>query len=182
MLVHEPHGKKTEQPRSLTRLDVLGSRVLVIYDLRLSPDDKGKAKTAMEAAAELLNENADKLTADEKRSIGEISSVFVTASAKDYLGATGSGAMTLSRDYIADPQVSPAWIASLFGHEGQHYLNKGKYSGRNLWKDEQCASKTQLSIGDKVGFNPNERDTLTKWMDDRNRTAMQEHMERGYTY
>ena len=181
VLIREPQGKKSEQ-ESLTRITVLGSKVIAIYDLRPSPDDKSKSETAIRAAAKLLNENADRLATDEKRAIGEISSVFVTGSAKAYLGATGRGAVTLSKDYIEDPQVSPAWIASLLGHEGQHYLNKGKYSAENRWRDEQSASKTQLTIGGKVGFSVNERDTLTEWMDDRNRAAMQEHMERGYTY
>ena len=51
--------------------------------------------------------------------------------AKTNLGATGKGSMTLSIGYIKDS--SSAWVGSLFGHEGQHYLNSGEYSGANLW-------------------------------------------------
>ncbi|HYU46894.1 MAG TPA: hypothetical protein VEK84_12055, partial [Terriglobales bacterium] len=99
---------------------------------------------------------------------------------KTLLGATGKGSMTVSIGYIG--ASSSAWLASLFGHEGQHYLNAGKYSGANLWKDEQSAGRTQLDIGNKIGFTENERHSLELWIDDKNRAAMQQHMEQGYSY
>jgi len=95
-----------------------------------------------------------------------------------YLGATGKGSMRLSLKYIHD--TSTAWLASLFSHEGQHYLNAGKYSGENRWRDEQSAIRTQLGIGNKIGFSDSERAYLQNEMDDRNRAKMQEHMEKGY--
>jgi hypothetical protein len=70
----------------------------------------------------------------------------------------------------------------LFGHEGQHYLNAGKYSGANLWKDEQSAGRTQLGIGNKIGFTNSERIYLENFIDDRNRAVMQHRMEQGYKY
>ena len=126
--------------------------------------------------------SAGKLTPDEKKAIAQISSIDVTPDPKKRLGATGSDSMTLSARYLENPNVSAAWVGSLIGHEGQHYLNAGKYSGENLWKDEQSASKTQFDIGNKIGFNDNEKNSLRSWMDDKNRAAMQEHMEKGYTY
>jgi hypothetical protein len=74
----------------------------------------------------------------------------------------------------------PGW--DLFGHKGQHYLNAGKYSGANIWKDEQSAGRTQLGVGNKVGFTENKRHSLELWIDDKNRAAMQQHMEQGYRY
>jgi hypothetical protein len=88
--------------------------------------------------------------------------------------------MTLSIGYIG--RVSAPWLGSLFGHEGQHYLNAGKYSGANLWRDEQSAGRMQLGIGNKIGFSSSERQYLEQWIDDRNRAAMQQHMESGYQY
>jgi hypothetical protein len=126
-----------------------------------------------------INKNAGSLTADQTKAIGQISSFSVVGPKTD-LGATGTGSMTLSIGYIG--ASSPAWIGSLFGHEGQHYLNAGKYSGANLWKDEQSAGRTQLGIGNKIGFTENERHQLEQWIDDRNRAAMQKHMEQGYQY
>jgi hypothetical protein len=100
--------------------------------------------------------------------------------AKTNLGATGKGSMTLSIGYIKDS--SSAWVGSLFGHEGQHYLNSGEYSGANLWRDEQSAGRTQLGIGNKIGFSSSERTTLEEWIDGKNREVMQKHMEQGYQY
>lgn len=99
---------------------------------------------------------------------------------KTDLGATGKGTMTLSIGYIGG--VSASWLGSLLGHEGQHYLNAGKYSGEKLWRDEQSAGRTQLGIGNKIGFTSSERQTLEKWIDDKNRAAMQQHMKKGYQY
>jgi hypothetical protein len=96
------------------------------------------------------------------------------------LGATGKGSMTISIGYIG--AVSASWLGSLFGHEGQHYLNAGKYSGPNQWRDEQSAGRTQLGIGNKIGFSSSERQYLEQWIDDKNRAAMQKHTENGYQY
>jgi len=86
--------------------------------------------------------------------------------------------MTLSYKYIYNS--SAPWLASLLGHEGQHYLNKGKYTGEDQWRDEQSASRTQLAIGNKIGFSASEKQFLEDWADDKNRAAMQERMEKGY--
>lgn len=167
------------QNQPLTSVTVLGNKVGITYDAKLSATDQLAASNTIAAAAALLNKNAGSLTADEKKAIGEISS-FSVVGANTLLGATGKGSMTLSIGYIG--ASSAAWIGSLFGHEGQHYLNAGKYSGTNLWKDEQSAGRTQLGIGKKIGFTENERQALELWIDDKNRAAMQKHMEQGYSY
>ena len=182
VLISEPQGKQPAQAQPAASIKVLNKDVTIAYDPRLSVEEKLRASKEIAAAVDLLNKNADKLTDDEKKAIGEISSVFETASDKDKLGATGKGSMTLSKDYMEAAGVSAAWLASLFGHEGQHYLNSGKYSGTERWRDEQSASRVQLGIGNKIGFSPNERSSLQNWMDDKNRATMQEHMEKGYTY
>ena len=160
-------------------MTILGNTVGITYGAKLSAADQLAASNTIGAAAALLNKNASLLTADEKKAIGQISS-FSVAGPKDLLGATGKGSMTLSIGYIKD--TSAAWIGSLFGHEGQHYLNSGKYSGANLWRDEQPAGRTQLGIGNKIGFTENERHSLELWIDDKNRAAMQHHMEQGFSY
>ena len=98
----------------------------------------------------------------------------------DFLAQSLRRGATLSIGYIKDS--SSAWVGSLFGHEGQHYLNSGEYSGANLWRDEQSAGRTQLGIGNKIGFSSSERTTLEKWIDDKNREVMQKQMEQGYQY
>jgi RHS repeat-associated protein len=152
------------QNQPLTSVTVLGMNVAITYGAQLSVDAQLAAGNAIAAAAELLNKNAASLTADEKKAIGQISS-FSVAGPNSKIGASGKGSMTLTGQYIKDS--SAAWLGSLFGHEGQHYLNHGKYSGVNLWKDEQSAGRMQLGIGNKIGFNENERHTLELWIDDK---------------
>jgi hypothetical protein len=79
--------------------------------------------------------------------------------------------------------MSAPYLASLFGHEGQHKLNNGKYSGSNLWKDEQSARITQLNIGRKLGYTDREiyyleQDILPT---PQNIIRMQNHMKVGVT-
>ena len=182
VLISEPQGKQPAQAQPAVSIVVLDKKVRLDFDPRLSDEEKLRASKAITAAADLLNKNADKLTDDEKKAVAQISSFFETADSKDKLGATGKGCMTLSKDYMNAAGVSSVWLGSLFGHEGQHYLNSGKYSGAERWRDEQSASGTQLGIGNKIGFSNNERSSLQNWMDDKNRGNMQEHMEKGYTY
>jgi RHS repeat-associated protein len=163
----------------LTSVTLLGKTVGITYDVTLSATEQLNASNALAAAAGLVSKNASLLTADEKQAIGQISTASVVGP-KTLLGATGNGAMTLSIGYIA--ASSSAWLGSLFGHEGQHYLNAGKYSGPNLWKNEQSAGRTQLGIGNKIGFSASERLSLRNWIDDSNRVAMQLHMVLGYRY
>lgn len=166
------------QNTPLTSVTVLGNKVGITYGAKLSAADQLTASNAIAAAAGLINKNASSLTADQTKAIGQISS-FAVSGPNTLLGATGKGSMTLSIGYIHDS--SAAWLGSLFGHEGQHYLNSGKYSGANLWRDEQSAGRTQLGIGNKIGFSDAERGHLEQWIDDRNRAAMQQHMEQGYS-
>jgi hypothetical protein len=179
-LIREPEGKQSAHEQPLASIIVLRKKVSITYEAGIPADDKLKVSEAIAAAADLLNKNADKLTADEKKAIAQISSFNLTESPKAKLGATGRGSMTLSFRYIHDS--SAAWLASLFGHEGQHYLNTGKYSGENRWRDEQSAGRTQLGIGAKVGFTDGERIYLQNETDDKNRDKMQEHMEKGLSY
>ena len=167
------------QNQPLTSVTVLGNTVGITYGAKVSAADQLTASNAIAAAAGLINKNASSLTADEKKAIGQISS-FSVVGPKTGLGATGKGSMTVSIGYIK--ATSSAWIGSLFGHEGQHYLNAGKYSGANLWRDEQSAGGTQLGIGNKLGFTKNERQSLELWIDDKNRTNMQQHMDKPYIY
>ena len=163
----------------LSSITVLGNKVGISYSSKLSAAQRLSASDAIAAAVRLLNKTAGKLTPDEKKAIAEITS-FAVSGPNTLLGATGNGSMTLSNGYIHDS--SAAWLGSLFGHEGQHYLNAGKYSGANLWRDEQSAGRTQLGIGNKIGFSNSERMYLEQWIDDRNRAAMQQHVEQGYSY
>jgi len=167
------------QNQPITSVTVLGNKVGITYGANLSAADQLTASNAIAAAAGLINNNTSSLTAGEKKAIGQILS-FSVVGPETSLGATGKGGMTLSIGYIK--ATSSAWLGSLFGHEGQHHLNEGKYSGANLWENEQSAGRTQLGIGNKLGFTKNERQSLELWIDDKNRANMQQHMEKPYIY
>lgn len=144
----------------------------------VSSDDRSMASTSLSSAAGLLNEHKNDLSGNQKHAIAQINAVSVTASSKALLGEIGR-TMRLSTGYIKS--VSIPWLASIFGHEGQHLLDKGQYSGSNLWLGERSAGLTQLGIGRRIGYSQAEIDYLQGWVDIRNRDAMQQHVEQGYS-
>src|SRR5882672_11399360 len=160
----------TDQP--LKSVTLLGNKMDINYGGKVSAIDRLVASRRVSAAAGLINVNADRLTDDEKKAIMKIKK-FSVVGPGSYIGATSSG-MTLEVHRIKN--VSIAYLASLFGHEGQHHLNAGKYSGSDLWRDEQSAGRTQLGIGNKLGFTSAESIFLEEYTLDSNRDELQRHM------
>ncbi len=159
----------------LTSVTVLGNNVNITYGRKLSLANRLSASNSIAAAAGLINDHAEELTDDEKKAIGKIKWFSVVGPGSP-VGATGTG---LILGFNSIQMSSPAYLASLFGHEGQHNLNVGKYSGSDLWRDEQSAGRTQLTIGIKLGFSSAERRGLEQWIADSNRDNLQRHMKRG---
>jgi hypothetical protein len=161
-------------------VSILGRSVGVTYSDDTAPADRLTASAKISGAASLINAAADVLTVPEKEAIGKISSIDVIGSKTEFLGAVGNGVARFSVAYLG--QSSADWVGSLIGHEGQHYLNAGKFSGDNLWRDEQSAGRMQLGIGNKIGFTASESAYLENYTGDSNSAAMQSHMLNGYHY
>jgi RHS repeat-associated protein len=177
--VHCPSATQITQinpPSPVSSVEVLGKKVAVHYDSNVLSDERSAVSSKISAAADVINTHTTELSEAQKYTIQLIHTVLIAASSAEYLGQIGHS-MKLSTSYIK--RSSAAWLASLWGHEGQHYLNTGKYTGANLWRDEQTASLTQLGIGRKVGFTQAEVDRLERWSADSNRDDMQRHMEEG---
>lgn len=169
-----PQVAAAQQPQQpISSVSILGRTIPVTYTTDVSDAARLAASSAITAAANAVNSNADKLTASEKNAIDQVRSISITGS-KEYLGAK-KGGMRLSADYVSD--ISAAWLGSLLGHEGQHFLNKGHYGGKDLWKDEQNAGQVQLGIGNKIGFTERETQYLQDYIDDKNKDALQKHMK-----
>ena len=96
---------------------VLDSVVRISYAANLSAEQRLEVSTVILAAANLLNSNADKFTADEKKAIGQISAITVVGSGL-FMVASGNGTMTLAAGYVRNN--SAGWLASNFGHGGQY--------------------------------------------------------------
>ncbi len=155
-------------------MTVLDNTVDINYSKKVSSADRLATSRSISAAADLINAAKD-LTDDEKKAIMKIKKFSVVGSGS-YYGATSNG-MTLEAHRIKNSSI--AYLASLFGHEGQHHLNAGKYSGSHLWRDEQSAGRMQLEIGRKLGFTATEIRDLMEWTADSNRDALQRHMLNG---
>ncbi|MGS0998730.1 RHS repeat-associated core domain-containing protein [Rhodanobacter sp. UC4451_H18] len=164
--------------QQVNQVNILGGKVGVSYSDGVSDSDRVITGKSIQGASNLINSHSSSLSGREKAAIERIRQVKVTGD-KTYLGAVSGDIMSLSASYIKD--ISEAWLASLFGHEGQHILNAGQYWGDNQWMNEQSAGATQLSIGRKLGFTREEVRYLEKWIDPiGNEKGMQSHMEQGY--
>lgn len=159
-------------------MNLLGTELNLTYAPTLATADAAYALARITAVCQLIDSKTTLLDDSLVMAIRQIKS-FTVAGHNDYLGATGCGCETLSIQYIH--ACSDAWLASLFAHEGQHYLNHGKYKGDERWLDEKQAGTTQLSVGRVVGFSSGEISYLERWIADSNQAAMQQHMQQGFT-
>jgi RHS repeat-associated protein len=164
------------QGQPITSVNVLGKDVGITYEDGISNTDKIKAGNLLEGAAARINMAEDVLSDDEKNAIGQVNAVSVLKPG-NYLGAVGN-TMQLTSAYIL--RQSEAYLGTLFAHEGQHMLNRGKYTGDDRWKDEQSAGAVQLSVGDWIGLPFWESGSLKNWIKDSNKEALQKHMENGH--
>ncbi len=172
-------GAATCQPsRSLT-LDVLGQNMVVRFGQHVSDSTRTHLDRELSRAATLVNDHARELDAADKRAISAIDSMYITASNKICIGEDGRK-WIVSVDFI-DTMPDTAWLASLWGHEGQHYLNRGKYKGATRWMDESVAAKRQLAIGKVIGFTKSEIAYLQHWASHDNQKVLHKHMHECYT-
>lgn len=161
------------------RVEILGRPVEVRFLKGIDARSTASLTAKFHAAAALLNGHAAAFTANEALAIRQMREVNVTADPAVCLGQTSVHAMTMSTQYLG--AVSTAWLGSVFAHEGQHTLDRGKFTGAERWKDEQMASDTQLAVGRIIGFSPAEIAFLTHWAGSANRATTQGHMEQCFT-
>jgi hypothetical protein len=95
-----------------------------------------------------------------------------------YLGVTGSHSITFTMSYLEGSH--PGWYASLFVHEGQHILDRGKFNDEDLWKSEQNALRKQATAGQKLGLSQKDVNYLFERSSDAHKADMQSHMKKGY--
>lgn len=161
-----------------TDMRVLGRDVTVHFAADVSPGERAAIGSALASAAGLLDRHAAELGVEARYAIAQIHQISVTSSTDTCLGETGGHSMKLSVSYMHT--ASTAWLASLIGHEGQHFVDRGKYTGADAWKDEQEASRIQLGIGKAIGFNATEISYLEGWLHADHSIALQQHMKQGY--
>ena len=146
----------------------------VRFDDCISQDDQNFVLKQVTAACALLVQYRTKFYIPVQNAIDAMQVLQVCGNGI-FLGDINHAEMRLSVAYIRNCTV--AWLASLVGHEGQHAINHGKFTGTLLWIDEQMACETQMDIGRVIGFAPYESQYLAKWMSSDNKDAMMAHME-----
>jgi hypothetical protein len=74
--------------------------------------------------------------------------------------------LTMTSSYALTSFEVQYWTGSAWAtvSGGSVNGNSGKYSGVNLWRNEQSAGRTQLGIGNKIGFTSAERIGLEQWI------------------
>jgi len=171
-------GDSAQTTKVIPYIIVLGNLAKINFNPGMSVADKSATRNTLGEGADLINKNEGSLSQSEITAISNVNSINVLNSHEEYMGATGRGSMSISAGYIQNSGA--AWMGSILGHEGQHYLNSGKFTGGNLWKDEQKAGIVQLSIGIKIGMPENQQIALSDWINPSNAPAMQKHMLEGF--
>lgn len=159
-------------------IKLLGQNVPIFYAPGVTDDQKREVSGELVATSIVINGAASRLSQSDINTIHQVTSLRIVND-DTYLGIERSGRLTLSVYHMAHSN-SPEYLASLFPHEGQHRLNWGKYSGENLWLNEQSATRTQIRIGKKLGLSVGDQESLAWYSSDANREKLQEHMVNGY--
>jgi hypothetical protein len=148
------------------------------FGCNLSDADEAEVQTRVTAAIALLNLHGSQLPEGVLDAIRQIDSIITPPANSDKLGSQ-QNFMTISLAYMR--AVSPEWFTSIWAHEGQHILNRGKYHGADLWRDEQSAVQTQVACGKVIGMAQDLIDGFEKGSADDQAANLQIHMTQGYS-
>jgi hypothetical protein len=161
VLIREPQGKPQPSPTQRSRqgyVTILNNPVAVTYAKGVSQKDRDTALAAIKSAVALLNNNAGKLTDEEKRSIANIKTIDVDPTASRSSADVQTGTFHANAGQLAE---GTARFATDIVHDSFHILQwkSGRaYTGGTA---EREATYFQIGVGRKIGL-PKEDSTRLK--------------------
>ncbi|HYG99310.1 MAG TPA: RHS repeat-associated core domain-containing protein [Terriglobales bacterium] len=144
---------------------LLDKKIRIHIDDHLSDKQQQALKGKLDAAISNINQNAEKLTSQQKSVLGNIKSIDVDGTAKRSFVIESKGAFTLS---VGDVQKSSkAYLGSAIGHDGFHIqLFKIGGIGASRGNDgERRATEFQIDFGKRIGLTPGEVNYLKDFRD-----------------
>jgi RHS repeat-associated protein len=145
--------------------ELLKEKIHVHIDDHLSDKQQQALKAKLDAAIGNINQNAGKLTEQERSVVGNIKSIDVDGSAKRSFVLEGKGAFTLSvRDV---EQSSKAYLGSDIGHDAFHIqlFNIGGLGMSRGNDAERKAIDFQIDFGKRIGLTGTEVKYLQDYRD-----------------
>jgi hypothetical protein len=140
---------------------LLGRKLHVHIDDRLSADKQKALQSQVNAGLATLNENKSKLTSAQTRTILNIKTVSVMEMPAGQRSGvdTASGKLTFKASYIGDS--SPSWLGSAIAHDGMHvaianFIARSGLPGTDPISEEKSAMRFQLGVGRKTGLSGDE--------------------------
>jgi RHS repeat-associated protein len=146
----------------VTQVTLLGNTLTITYAAGTSAEDQLSASDKITAAVKLLNSNAEKLTKDEKGSLGNIKTIDVDPTASRSSVDVRTGTFHVNSGQLSE---STARFATDLAHDSfhitQHNAGRG-YSGATA---EREATNFQIGIGTKIGLSKDEIKILQNYAD-----------------
>src|SRR5262249_40415615 len=141
---------------------ILGNTVTVTYADGMSEKDKQEASDKISAAAKLINSNADKLTKDEKSSIGNIKTINVDPTASRSSIDVRTGTYSVNKGQLSE---GTARFASDLAHDSFHVTQWKAGKGYAGAAAEREATNFQIGVGTKIGLSKDEIKFLQNYAD-----------------
>jgi hypothetical protein len=153
---------KINQRKQQDKVTILGNSVAVTYANGMSAKDRQSAFRAISAAAGLLNSNADKLSANEKSSIGNIKTIDVDPKASRSSVDVQTGTFHANAGQLGE---GSARFATDIAHDSFHiaqWKSGLAYAGGPA---EHDATYFQIGVGSKIGLSQEEINNLKRYAD-----------------
>ena len=143
-------------------MTILGKSIAVTYAKGTSEKDRQSALAAIKAAAELINNNASKLTDAEKSSIANITTIDVDPTASRSSADVSTGTFHANSAQLAEG--TPRFATDI-AHDGFHitqWKSSRSYTGGPA---ESEATYFQIGVGRKVGLSEDDIKILKNYAD-----------------
>jgi RHS repeat-associated protein len=148
--------------------ELLGKRIKVVISDSISEKERVQIKTKIDDAISMINNAADKLTANQKNIITNISNINVSDKISRSYTTEKTGTYNVAKSDILSASrpdhPSAGWFASTIAHEGYHVelykLTHGDLSKSRGLEAEKAANKFQREVGEIIGLAQYEIDYL----------------------
>jgi hypothetical protein len=165
VLIYEPQGKpqpSAGQRPTKDHVTILNNSVAVTYAKGISDKDRDAALAVIKSAVALLNDNAGKLTDEQKQSIANIKTIDVDPTASRSSADVQTGTFHANAGQLAE---GTARFATDIAHDSFHMLQWKSGRAYTGGPAEREATYFQIDVGRKIGLSEGDTNRLKNYAD-----------------
>ncbi len=158
----QPPGPQQQSQTVSYTTTILGQDVGVTIADNVPKDQQSVVRDSVDAVVSNINENADKLSKDDKDTIHKVKSITVNDDQRTGID-TKTGNLNFKSSYILGS--STPWLSSVFAHDGFHVVQteRGeKYNQKTATRLEHEANLMQIRAGTILGLSQSDIDYINR--------------------